>query len=279
MGRKRNQGKARKAIKESKARQEAGDMNNQSVNSGQQQPPAWPMPMRPVPAAVASRYPNELMIQCIHSADNPPSDDRHSRFVEKFRVALNEGFCRGHPITACLIYAKDATWHEFADVWHDSAKLDIAITFLLRVGTQHLLAGNYFHARCGATIARFFEQYKAVELKQSQALPNWIKVEEMHHADVHTVVKFFRQRIPCSCLTDMYHQVRRHITKVGLCYNMHCKLPTGQVERSKTMYCGRCQCATYCSLECQKADWLRHKSYCDRNAARMAEFEARQQNA
>ena len=92
---------------------------------------------------------------------------------------------------------------------------------------------------------------------------------------MHTLVKYFRKRIPCSCLDGKYDEVKA-ITKLGFCFNPECNFEmSGELERSKTMYCSRCRCATYCSRECQKADWARHKSYCDKDAAERAEFDAK----
>lgn len=40
------------------------------------------------------------------------------------------------------------------------------------------------------------------------------------------------------------------------CCNEGCPLPADK-------HCGRCAGATYCSADCQKADWKRHKKVCD----------------
>jgi len=97
-------------------------------------------------------------------------------------------------------------------------------------------------------------------------------------ADLHTLVKFFRKRIPCSCscLDAKYEEVKA-TTKMGWCFNLQCNLL--RVERSKTMYCDRCRFVTYCSRECQKAHWSKHQATCDKAAALKAKFDAKQQNA
>eukprot|EP00984_Skeletonema_dohrnii_P020865 scaffold10278_cov113-Skeletonema_dohrnii-CCMP3373.AAC.4 len=64
---------------------------------------------------------------------------------------------------------------------------------------------------------------------------------------------------------------------MGRCYNPECSAPLGKVERSKTMYCSRCRCATYCSHGCQKAHWKLHRPSCDECVARIAKFDAKQQ--
>ena len=152
----------------------------------------------------------------------------------------------------------------------------MTISHLLYSGTKAILAAEDRVARDFATFARIFEQHIAVDLKQTQALQNWIKVEETYYGDDHILVKFFRHRIPCCCLDEKYEEVK-HIPKMGTCYNKQCSIPGRFVERSKTKCCSRCRRATYCSRECQVAAWGTHKPYCDNYAAIIAEFEEKRQ--
>ena len=128
-----------------------------------------------------------------------------------------------------------------------------------------------------AIFARFLEQYAAIRFKQTQAVFNWSKIIVLTQiVDEHTVVKFYRRRIPCSCLEKTYEQVKT-MTKMGACYGPKCP-SNGQVERSKTFYCSRCRNVTYCSRDCQKADSTIHKHECDKFVAEIAKFEAKKQS-
>ena len=286
MGRKRNQGKARKAAKakarEEVAQQEAarsGGNNNPTANNERQQL---------LPAEQESSITNKLLSAgqaqqsppgqiCTHGF-NPYSEYRD--ICIKLKNMFRREFYKGPPESSfmlCLENAKKATLTEFADVWNDSVKMKIAISCYLCNGTQAVLENKYGNASDHATFARYFEQHIAVELKQSQALINWPKVDDTYEADKHTLVNFLRRRIPCSCLDKKYEEVK-HITKMGFCYNPQCSIPDRKVKRSKAKYCSRCRCATYCSRECQVADWSKHKRFCDRDVAKIAEFEAKQQN-
>ena len=169
--------------------------------------------------------------------------------------------------------AKNATWEEFAEVWNDLAKLETAMSFLLCVGTEHIRHGNDDAARDVATFIRYLEQDIAIELHHTQAFYNLPKLDESYAADVHSLVKFFRHRIPCSCLDDKYEEVK-NIPKMGFCYNPKCTIPNRETERSKAKYCSRCRYATYCSRECQEADWTIHKLLCDKAAILQAKFKA-----
>ena len=151
------------------------------------------------------------------------------------------------------------------------------MSYFLSNGAQLILEGNYDYARHIATYTRFIEQHIAIELNQSQALYNFPKILEGYKADMHTLVKFFRRRIPCSCLDERYEEVK-NITKIAFCYNPRCRfLPCVEMKRSSTMYCSRCRCVTYCSRWCQKSDWSRHKTACDKCFDIKAYFEADQQ--
>ena len=274
MGRKRNQGKARRAAK-AKAREEAyeGVNNNQAAGNSSEEQSSLAVQMRHL----------QIGDKCRHDP-NPNRYDGPAvellRLLAKFHSSFVEGFrCGNQSLWRCLMAAKKATLDEFSDKWNDSAKMEIAevgLSFFYCEGTEFCLRGDYDDARDSATFARFFEQYIAVEVKRTQALYNPAKINETYYSDVHTLVKFFRHRIPCSCLDEKYEEVK-DVPKMGCCYNPECKLPNGMTERSNTKYCSRCRCATYCSRECQEVDWSRHKAHCDCGAAVIAKFEAKRQ--
>jgi len=263
VSRKRNQGKARKAAK---AREEAEERrNNQATNVQQQQ-------QLPVAQMQTGNMPisRREIPTCGHGAQK--IDNICTNFVISFRVAARAGTT----IFKRLTRARKFTMVEYSDVWNNSAKMEMVLSFFLYNGARQILYGNNDSARDFAMYARYFEQYAAVELHKTQALISWPKINEAYTADEHTLVKFFRVRIPCSCLDKKYEEVKS-ITKIGTCYNNQCSLPKGMVQRSKTMYCSRCRGVTYCSRGCQKADWKKHKEICNEDAAIKSEFDAKKQ--
>ncbi len=270
MGRKRNQGRARRAAK-AKARQEEAEErennNNDQMTAKEQ-------------VIEAEMQLMQSGNKCFHGHGFDPfsSGDTTSHFVlailESFEGARNSN---NSLQSDYLIAVRRATMTEFAEVWNDPAKMEMAISRFLSMGTELFLEGDYDNARRAASIARYLEQCIAVYLHQTQALHNIPKLVETYDADMHTLVKFFRHRIPCSCLHEKYEEVK-NITKIGYCNNSNCNISDGRVERSKAMYCSRCRCRTYCSRECQIVDWHKHKPECDRNAEIIAEFDAMQQN-
>jgi len=267
MGRKRDQGKARKAAK-AKAKQEAEEREN---NNGQTT--AYE-PEEQLTAAQMQRV-QSGNAKCLHGFD--PVSDIHitncSQFVIAFLESFDEARGSGTSLQICLIAARDATMDEYAEVWNDSAKMESVMRCLLFFGTQDILKGDDKNAKTAATSARYFEEHIAFVLKETQALYRWNKILETQDADLHSLVNFFRHRIPCSCLDEKYEEVK-NIIKMGICYNKQCNLSNGRVEYSKTMYCDRCRSVTYCSRECQKAHWTNHKDQCGKFAAQISEFQA-----
>ncbi len=269
VSRKKAAGKARKAAK-AKAREEAEEKerNNQSIKANE---------IEEALLDVMQQMP------CKHGFDLLSLEALKFRGIcFQFVTALAKKFgeatrSRGdHALSALIKTARNATMDEYADVWDDSAKMEMVISFFLCSGTQEILDGRHDRARNIAILARYLEQHVAVELKRTHPVANWPKSNDIYYvSDVHTLVKFFRHRIPCSCLDEKYEEVKC-ITKMGICYNEKCKFPQRRVERSKTSYCSRCRCVVYCSRECQVAHWTQHKTFCDSKAEIIAEFEARQ---
>ena len=153
-----------------------------------------------------------------------------------------------------------ATEEKQPEVWNDRTCVHMIIEFCRYSGTQLILDGDYNTSRLLATLSRYLEEVIAV----SDSVQNdiyWTKVFELYGADDHTLVKYFRRRIPCSCLDKKYKEVK-HVTKLGICYNPNCPLPERKIERSKLMHCTRCRQANYCSVACQNAAWKSHKRTC-----------------
>ncbi len=166
-------------------------------------------------------------------------------------------------------YAYEATKTKFAEVWNDPDNLNwIASRFISR-GTDTILEGNYSVAGRSAMLASFFEQWAAVVLYQNEtqascdwdnfvALCDWSKIFELWQGDEHTLVSFYRKRIPCKCLDKRYEEVKS-IKKIGFCQNDSCFKKT---IRCEMLSCTQCRKANYCSRECQVANWPTHKQFC-----------------
>ena len=153
---------------------------------------------------------------------------------------------------------------KYADVWHNPDMLQLVISHFLAEGMNMLLGGKDGLARQSAAYAKFFEQWRAVKCGAiGDFRSQHGKIEELSSdsCDEHTVVSFFKKRIPCKCLNRRYNNVKS-IPKLGICNYQGCLLPDRKTERSKLMHCERCRAVYYCSIECQKLAWPSHKEFC-----------------
>lgn len=276
MGRKRNKGKARKA-KAAVAEEQRQQKHAEEFHVRERELEDWYRTEQQWHQSLARQFQQCLINnepKCMHGFDK--IDGACSQFAIAFRKSYYEAADGDDSLLPYLKAAQDATMVEYADLWNDPIKMEMAISYFLYLGTNNIKESDYFDAPVNAAIARYLEQHIAVKLRQTQALYNVTKIVEAYNPDMHTLVKFFRKRIPCTCLDEEYEGVK-NITKTGWCFNPECVIPVEELERSKTMYCGRCRCVAYCSRECQRADWETHKNCCDTNSAIKAEFEAKHQ--
>lgn len=188
--------------------------------------------------------------------------------------AADEALKRGEN---ALVAATKATMQDYEEVFQDPDKLQLIISHFLMIGTNFILSANNDNARWSASFAKFF-QYVRDEADHfrngAEQAQGASKISELQSADEHTLVKFFKSRISCSCLDEKYKQVK-HITKIGICLNPGCKLPDNKVARNDMVCCTRCSLVNYCCRECQVDDWRRHRKECrDYNKNKSSNSEA-----
>eukprot|EP00984_Skeletonema_dohrnii_P020866 scaffold10278_cov113-Skeletonema_dohrnii-CCMP3373.AAC.5 len=128
MGRKRNQGKARKAAK-GKAKVEAEESDKQQwlaelVEEAEEERGSDNN------QTTYERLAGFFNTKCKHGLDLLlNADSTCFQFVNAFEDAYFYEASIGASVSVCLIAAEDATLDKFADVWDDSAKMEIAISF------------------------------------------------------------------------------------------------------------------------------------------------------
>ncbi len=174
-----------------------------------------------------------------------------------------------------LTAATTAIKLKYSHVWHNVSKLKMVVSFFASAGTQCFLEGDFDNARFLTAIACHFCNISSMMSGDQATIKS--KMFELFQCDEHTLVKYLRQNIPCSCLDDKYEEVKS-ITKMGVCFNSQCNLPNREVERSKMLSCARCGDANYCSRECQKAAWPEHKELCNLNADLNAKWKSMKQS-
>ena len=212
--------------------------------------------------------PNLCTHGCPHHSLSPGDIKICDEFIDAFLTAFFSVVAGSSFITAYL-----ATSDEYVDVY--DSKLDSVISMLLARGTQRILDGENDIAQRYASLASYFKELMAVTWHKTVDMTNLTKLPDLKGADDHTLVSYYRKRIPCACLDEKYKEVKS-LKKMGRCYNSNCSHPGGKVERSKMFSCTRCGVANYCSVECQRAAWKEHREQCDEVLKMKAAFDSEQ---
>ena len=266
--RKKSKGKARKAAKEAKeAEAEAAKAKEEELMEATNQLQSLTIRDR----LQRDQLRRTATQTCQHGIPQLSPDDRKicDEFINEFS---NTFLSLTHlKISDALTASHKATEAEkYAEVY--ASKLETIVSILLSNGTQRILNGDNHRAQLvDAFLANYFENtnwpviLKQAITQETVSNKNWGATGgELLGADDHTLVQYYRKRIPCSCLDEKYKLVK-YIPKMGLCFNRTCT--SRGVERSKMFSCSRCGRANYCSVECQRADWKAHKeAICDISA-------------
>jgi hypothetical protein len=167
---------------------------------------------------------------CKHGCNQSSSQERFCEdFVKTFMDLFDSGTRRGDSSRVkCLFEAACAATTKYANQLKRDSIPEQIRSYALAKGVKFILDGNNDDARVYAMLESHVKVFSRTTLPDQA----FTQMFELADADEHTLVQFFRKRIPCSCLDEKYKEVK-HITKMGLCCNPECPLPGKMVVRSK----------------------------------------------
>ena len=129
---------------------------------------------------------------------------------------------------------------------------------LLSVGMEALLSdGSPLRAMMFAeSVARIDLWNLCLQNKsktEQATLESQREMRDMRGDGIRGVIRFFAKRASCACLDKMNEEVKRQAKK-GCCYNCE-----QSFDFNTLLECSCCSIVHYCSKDCQKADWPKHK--------------------
>ena len=197
---------------------------------------------------------------CKHGCANPVQGYCIRSTLFEFYEYVLEAAVKGEEIDEFIYFtAGEAMESSIQDI---VTQLESAISYSIWEGTELILNGNHNRAHRHVTHITYFEHALKTLLLTKPGIPQRSGFIKSGIVDDHTLVSFFRKRIPCTCLDEKY-EVVKSITKMNVCENPSCNRLDRRAARSKMFYCAQCKQANYCSRECQKSDWKRHKDWCN----------------
>ena len=263
--RKKKAGKARKAAKAAERKGKEEEIQAEATVGNEQASLTTQM----------QRLQIEDLLQCGHGCAAifaeesrlSPDERLCLDFSNEFVSIYNDCIDRKFSLMDSLYLARDATLEKYATVWEDAAKMKWIVSFYVADATQYILHCKNIKKKLPsdvysiASFAYFFENYHKNDVNSYNNRWQQKVVELQNSPDPHSLVELLRKRIPCKCLDKKYQEVK-YIPKMGFCVNIECTLPKRMTTQSDMFFCSGCQLACYCSSECQKADWKRHKETC-----------------
>ena len=133
---------------------------------------------------------------------------------------------------------------------------EYGLAFLTSFATCILTDGKELSTEIATAIALLIVEIEKIGWVQEDYIIG-PKTRDLIQGNERDVVRFLKKRISCSCLKNMYKQVKK-LPKVGTCYGCQKKK-----ARKDLMVCKDCRVAQYCCVGCQKQDWPDHKEMCE----------------
>lgn len=201
----------------------------------------------------------------------PEEHDCH-KFIQAAysKKAILSAATAGSAVQAAAVVTNE----EYPNVWKDAAGLEWISKAFVSIATEMYDFGRAsmaFKVKNDANevdyliaigFSELIQQSIAVDLDHTLPTVYWARIYELLRADRRRIISYLKKRIPCSCLDEMYEEVKT-LPKTGTCSNfLGCKILGGRLNIVDMWSCGRCRRDHYCGEACQKARWGIHKECC-----------------
>ena len=151
-----------------------------------------------------------------------PVDSICQEFLQAFQGACSECYDPERSLKAIrntFNAGVDATSKKYDEVWTDINRMERIKSFYMNRGVRSIFDGDGGN-KCGyavmyASFAFYFEQHIATHLLKTQAAIDWPALGDLFSCDDLTILSFFKDRIPCSCLNEKYKEAKSSFVEFG----------------------------------------------------------------
>ena len=184
----------------------------------------------------------------------PPVGHPCRKFLQRFMLIET---------SAAVVNFVRVAHRENPDVLNDECNCKLLLKFVLSHLAERLLETDKISPGV-VLIAMMIENHQRKahrqnHISETQATDclHWLKCKDGLDGCGRTLVKYLKERVPCSCLDEKYARLKPQ-PKTGLC--SHCG---ERKDRKQLKFCTACESVQYCSHQCQALHWqTQHKEVC-----------------
>ena len=209
-----------------------------------------------------------------------PRWERLARWGEEHDIKCSHGVAvipgPGHPLRIFLdnhfeeMMTNLDVSYEQGEILVDDTNRKMLHALLISIGTNVILSAKpnehiWPLLGTGACKILLLEQYEQTRNLEAAETGMCVGGSKLVGGGDREQVQFYCKRLPCSCLKKRYSDAKKSLPKQGVCH--HCRK---EMDRKSLLLCSACRVAAFCSVECQRADWVAgHKEECQ-NLARFS---------
>lgn len=219
--------------------------------------------------------------KCNHfSTSTIPTDDICVQFVQQFEyelnivyVSLTKSDTRFDAYDKVIQRLKRG--NRFNKIWIEEEKQAQLLPLFVSLATNLLLKdeGYLLHRDTGlepngfekgflsqqaniVVVAAVFSQHEFNTQKVLESKTGRPLLRDLQSGMDYDTIRFCAKHIPCKCLKAIYARIKSEPRLVT------CNICMVTKERKDFYLCGNCRYIHYCSVECQRADFPRHRELC-----------------